>query len=80
MAPAELAPKEYYRITDNWLELGLRFVARSHGTRELKDAMSRDIPRAFDAAGIGIASATYDIVEMSPLRIAREEARSAATE
>lgn len=62
MAPAELAPKVYFRITDNWLELGLRFVAPSHGARELKDVMTRDILREFDAAGIGIASATYDIV------------------
>ncbi len=73
MAPAELAPKVFYRITDNWLELGLRFVAPAHGARELKDAMSRDILRAFDASGIGIASATYDIVGMPPLRTATSE-------
>ncbi len=40
-----------------------------HGARELKDAMSRDILGAFDEAGIGIASATYDIVGMPPLRV-----------
>ena len=70
MPPAELAPRVYFRITDNWLELGLRFVAPAHGARELKDAMSRDILRGFDEAGIGIASATYDIVGMPPLRVA----------
>jgi len=32
--------------------------------------MSRDILRGFDEAGIGIASATYDIVGMPPLRVA----------
>lgn len=32
--------------------------------------MSRDILGAFDEAGIGIASATYNIVGMPPLRIA----------
>jgi hypothetical protein len=69
-----LAPAVYCRLTDNWLELTLRFVAREHGVRELKDAMSRDILAALDAAGIGIASATYDIVGFPPIRIERTEA------
>ena len=33
----------YLRMTDNWLELTVRFIARDHGMRDLKDAMSRDI-------------------------------------
>ena len=80
MPPAELAPRVYYRITDNWLELGLRFVAPAHGARELKDAMSREILHAFDEAGIGIASATYDIVGMPPVRIAVSPANAAGAE
>ena len=68
--PAALEPKVYYRLTDNWLELTVRFVAEARGVRDLKDAISRDILDAFDAAGIGIASATYDIVGFPPLRIA----------
>jgi len=66
---ADLAPKVYYRITDNWLELTVRFVVDVHGIRDLKDAMSRDILTGFDAAGIGIASATYAIVGVPPLRV-----------
>jgi small-conductance mechanosensitive channel len=62
MPPASLEPRVFYRITDNWLELGLRFGAPAHGARELKDARSREILAGFDAAGVGIASATYDIV------------------
>ena len=73
MPPATLEPRVFYRITDNWLELGLRFVAPVHGARELKDAMSRDILAGFDAAGIGIASATYDIVGFPSVRIAGAE-------
>jgi small-conductance mechanosensitive channel len=67
--PADLSPKVYYRITDNWLELSVRFVTRDHGVRDLKDLMSREILQAFDEAGIGIASATYDIVGFPPIRI-----------
>jgi small-conductance mechanosensitive channel len=58
MRDADLEPRVFYRITDNWLELGLRFLSPAHGARALKDAMSRDILLAFDEAGIGIASAT----------------------
>lgn len=65
---ADFHPKVYYRITDNWLELTVRFVVNVTGTRDLKDAMSRDILAAFDEAGIGIASGTYDIVGLPPLR------------
>ena len=64
----DLTPQVYYRITDNWLELTVRFLYNVRGVRDLKDAMSRDILRGFDAAGIGIASATYDVVGFPALR------------
>ena len=68
---AEMAPKVYYRLTDNWLELSVRFIAEDRGVRALKDAMSREILAAFDEAGIGIASSTYDIVGLPPIEIRR---------
>jgi small-conductance mechanosensitive channel len=71
MSQPDFEPRVYWRITDNWLELTLRFVARDHGVRELKDAMSRDILAGFDAAGIGIASATFEVVGVPPIRIAQ---------
>lgn len=67
----DLEPRVYYRLTDNWLELTVRFFAKERGVRAVKDAMSRDILRAFDQAGIGIASATMAIVELPPLRVLR---------
>ena len=69
--PAAFDPKVYFRLTDNWLELTVRFVVEDRGIRDVKDAMSRDILDAFDAAGIGIASATYEIVGLPPLRVVR---------
>jgi small-conductance mechanosensitive channel len=65
----ELAPRVYYRLTDNWLELTVRFVVDTHYIRNVKDDMSRFIIAAFDKAGIGIASATYDIVGFPTLDI-----------
>lgn len=65
----DVDPRVYWRITDNWLELTVRFLAPDHGIRPIKDAMSREILAELDTAKIGIASGTYAIVEMPPIRI-----------
>jgi len=62
-------PQVYYRLTDNWLELTLRFVTEVRGVRDVKDAMSREILRELEAAGIGLASATFEIVGVPELRV-----------
>jgi small-conductance mechanosensitive channel len=72
---ADIDPRVYWRITDNWLSMSVRFLVTTHGVRDVKDAMSRDILRGFDAGGIGIASGTYDIVGLPPVRIVRERAK-----
>jgi small-conductance mechanosensitive channel len=63
-----LEPRVYWRITDNWLELSLRFLSYDRFTRDLKDRISREILQGFDEAGIGIASTTIDIVGFPRLR------------
>ncbi|MGI9035630.1 MAG: mechanosensitive ion channel family protein [Pyrinomonadaceae bacterium] len=65
----DFEPKVYYRITDNWLELTVRFIVGEHPVREVKNNISREMLKHFDANGIGIASATYDVVGFPPLRI-----------
>ncbi len=67
---AEFEPKVYFRITDNWAELTLRFVVNERGVRDVKDAMSREIMAELDEAKIGIASSTYHIVGLPPIRLA----------
>ncbi len=69
LSDASLEPAVYWRITDNWLELSLRFLVPHRGVREIKDAMSREVLAGLDAAGIEIASATYDIVGLPPVRV-----------
>ncbi len=69
MQPSSVEPKVYYRLTDNWLELTVRFLTEDRGVRDVKDAMSREILREFEEAGIGMASATYEIVGFPPIRI-----------
>lgn len=65
-----LAPHVFFRITDNWLELSLRFLASDRLTREIKDQIARDVLQGLDEAGIGIASTTIDIVAFPPVRSA----------
>lgn len=75
--PIDLVPRVFYRITDNWLELTVRFILDTHQVRAAKDAMSRQIIASLDEVGIGIASATYDIVGLPPIRVVSEQRRHA---
>jgi len=65
----ELAPRVYWRITDNWLEMSVRFIVHEHGIRELKDAMSREIMAALQEAKIGIASTTFAVTGLPPVHV-----------
>jgi small-conductance mechanosensitive channel len=65
----DVDPRVYWRLTDNWLELTVRFLVPDHGVRDIKDKMGRDILGALDEAKIGIASATYEIVGLPPLKV-----------
>jgi len=64
-----LKPRVYYTITDNWVQMTLRFIVKARGARSVKDDLSRLILDRFDEAKIGIASATYDVVGFPPLRL-----------
>ena len=70
IARRSLEPRVYMRLTDNWVELSLRFLVREHGSREVKDAMSREILPRLEESGIGIASATFEIVGLPPIQAA----------
>jgi small-conductance mechanosensitive channel len=63
----DFRPATYWRLTDNWLELTLRFIVHDHGVRKTKDALSREVLAELDEAGIGIASATFEITRLPSL-------------
>ncbi len=67
--PNDLVPRVFYRITDNWLELTVRFILGTHQIRGAKDLMSRHVLAELDKAGIGVASATTDIVGLPPIEM-----------
>lgn len=65
----DIEPRVFLRITDNWVELSVRFLCGTHDIRGLKDRISRDILSGLEASHIGIASGTYEIVGLPPIRI-----------
>ncbi len=72
---AAFKPKVYLRITDNWVELTLRFVVNERGVRDIKDTMNREILAGLDQAKIGIASGTYEIVGLPAIQVVGQEKR-----
>ncbi len=64
----DFAPAVYWRLTDNWLEMTLRFIAHDHGVRQMKDAMSREVLANLEAANIGIGSTTLEITALPEVK------------
>ena len=69
MKPSELEPQVFWRLTDNWIEMTVRFIVPDYSIRSIKSQMSRDILAGFDEARIPIASGTYEIVGLPPIRV-----------
>jgi small-conductance mechanosensitive channel len=65
----DVDPRVYWQFGQDWLELSIRFLSPDHGTREIKDRMTREILAEMTEAGIQIASTSYEITSIPPLRI-----------
>ncbi|MFL6451830.1 MAG: mechanosensitive ion channel family protein [Bryobacteraceae bacterium] len=69
LSRSDLEPRVFWRLTDNWIELSVRFITEDHGIRYIKDAMSRDIVKEFEAVGLSVASGTYAIVDFPEVNV-----------
>ncbi len=69
-AATDFEPRVYWRMTDDWLEMSVRFVCRDHGVRDVKDAMAREVLAGLDAAGIPVASASFEVSRLPPVVLA----------
>lgn len=58
---AEVQPRVFVRLTDNWIELAARFVVPVRSARTVKDQMARRVLDRFTGSGLTVASATQDI-------------------
>lgn len=61
MRAADLEPRVFVRLTDNWVELSARFVVPVRTARAAKDEVSREVLGCLRAAGIEVASATATV-------------------
>ncbi|UWZ58593.1 mechanosensitive ion channel [Dactylosporangium aurantiacum] len=62
---ADVEPRVFVRITDDWVELAARFVVQVRNARAVKDDMSRRVLDRFVAEGIAVASATQEVTVRS---------------
>lgn len=62
-------PELYVVMTDNWIEMTLRYVVQARERRAVQGQLHRELLQRFEAeAGITVASATVEIVGFPPLR------------
>jgi small-conductance mechanosensitive channel len=67
IAVGDINPRVFWRITEDWLELTVRFLGPDHGIRSIKDKMTRDIVTGFAKDGVAIGATRQEAVE--PARI-----------
>ncbi len=70
----EIAPRVFWRITEDWLELTVRFLGPDHGIRNIKDQITREIIAGFEKAGIVIAATRQEAVDAPGTKRARARA------
>ena len=62
----EIEPRVFWRITEDWLELTVRFLGGDHGIRSIKDQMTREILAGFEKSKILIAATRQEGVIVEP--------------
>ena len=69
----KVEPTLYLAMTDNWIELTLRFVVDAQERRGVKDRLHRDLLQHFEAEEkIAVASTTIEIVGFPPLALSQD--------
>lgn len=61
------------QLTDNWIELYARFLVSTHDIRDIMDAISRKILAEFEGHGIEVASQTFELARIPPVRVRAEK-------
>jgi hypothetical protein len=62
-------PTLYVVMTDNWIELTLRFVVEAHQRRKVRAQLHHELLQQFESeTGITVASVTMEVVGFPPLR------------
>ena len=66
---ATVEPTLYLVMTDNWIEMTLRYVVEAQARRQVKAQLHHELLQHFESeSGITVASATFEIVGFPPLK------------
>jgi small-conductance mechanosensitive channel len=66
---ASVEPTLYVMMTDNWIEITLRYVVEARERRQVTGQLHRELLQHFEAEpDITVASATFEIVGFPPLK------------
>ena len=66
----KVEPTLYLAMTDNWIELTLRFVVEAQERRNVKGRLHRELLQYFQAdENISVASTTIEIVGLPTLKV-----------
>jgi len=66
----KVEPTLYFAMTDNWIEMTLRFVVDAQERRGVKDRLHRELLQSFQAEeNISLASTTIEIVGFPTLQV-----------
>jgi small-conductance mechanosensitive channel len=66
---ASVEPTLYVVMTDNWVQITLRYVVEARERRQVTGQLHRELLERFESEpGITVASATFEIVGFPPLR------------
>ena len=75
----DIDPKVFWRITEDWMELTVRFLGPDHGIRKIKDRMTREIITAFEQEKILIAANRQEGVRLDVGKRSRAAPSGAAS-
>jgi len=75
VAIGDIDPRVFWLLVEGWIQLTVRFLVPDHGIREIKDAVTRDIIAGFEEAGIQVATSSFEIISVPPLKIERPRRR-----
>jgi small-conductance mechanosensitive channel len=76
LVPTSVEPSLYIVMTDNWIEMTLRYVVEARHRRLVKAQLHQELLHHFEAEpDITIASSTFGIVEFPPLKTEIQQPR-----
>ena len=72
---SEIDPRVFWRITEDWLELTVRYLVADHGGRVVKDAIAREVIAKLEAAGVVIGTTRQEALPGPPQAQPNKKAR-----